>query len=157
MRRDLRLHGRRRGPLTKAYPTCELLLRWSRCLRPISPARAATTVITKDEGGLVLEYESKFSVPRHWVVDGECDSACTMVLGTPDVCATERAVFGFHAAYIPGEDGISPEGTQEMYRHYPKAIQRFVNRTRALTRIIPLTFLKAPEVFRYVPKCPANG
>ena len=123
----------------------------------ISPPRASTAVITKDIGGLLVEYEKKFSVPHHWVVDGECDSACTLVLATHDVCATERAVFGFHAAYIPGEDGISPEGTQEMYRHYPKAIQRFVNRTRALTRIIPLTLLKAPEVFRYVPKCPANG
>src|SRR5438876_1146666 len=61
------------------------------------------TVITADEGGSIPSYERKFfgagADNTRWVVDGYCNSACTMVLGTGRVCATPRAQFSFHAGY----------------------------------------------------------
>ena len=39
--------------------------------------------------------------PAVRIVDGECDSACTMVLDTEDYCITDKAVFGIHSAYDP--------------------------------------------------------
>ena len=50
------------------------------------------------------------------VVDGNCLSACTLVLGMiahDHICATQRARFGFHAAWMPDSDGrpvTSPNG-----------------------------------------------
>jgi hypothetical protein len=62
------------------------------------------TVITADEGGEISSYESKFfragNGTKRWVVDGYCNSACTMVLGTGRACATPRAQFGFQAGYF---------------------------------------------------------
>jgi hypothetical protein len=34
----------------------------------------------------------------HIIVDGGCNSACTLVLGNADVCSTDRGFFYFHAA-----------------------------------------------------------
>src|SRR5450759_659709 len=61
------------------------------------------TVITADKGGSIPLYERKFfgvgTENTRWVVDGYCNSACTMVLGTGRVCATPRAQFNFHAGF----------------------------------------------------------
>src|SRR5262245_50671983 len=60
-------------------------------------------VIRADQGGNINSYERKYFAAANdnvrWVVDGYCNSACTMVLGTGRVCATPRAQFGFHAGY----------------------------------------------------------
>jgi hypothetical protein len=40
-----------------------------------------------------------------------------------------------------------------MYQHYPPAVQRWVKTHGAMERILPLTYLKAPEVWTYVPRC----
>jgi len=51
------------------------------------------------QGALLPSYEWKFfgseSANTYWVVDGPCNSACTMVLGTGRVCATPRPSSGF--------------------------------------------------------------
>lgn len=67
------------------------------------PNDPGVTVITADQGGNINLYEKRFfgaeSGDMRWVVDGYCNSACTMVLGTGRVCATRRAQFGFHARW----------------------------------------------------------
>jgi hypothetical protein len=115
-------------------------------------------VISADQGGDIHWYESKYfgaeSGNTRWVVDGYCNSACTMVLGTGRVCATPRAQFGFHAGYtyfglfeVP-----VPQFTYLMYRHYPDDVKDWVNRHHAMEQIT-MTMMRQPEVATYVPSC----
>ena len=117
------------------------------------------TVITADRGGNVDRYESKFfgagNDNTRWVVDGYCNSACTMVLGTGRVCATSRAQFGFHAGYYKYFvfwKVIKPQPTYQMYQHYPDDVKNWVDAHHAMDQIA-LTMMRQPEVATYVPSC----
>jgi hypothetical protein len=116
------------------------------------------TVITADKGGNIDWYESKFfgaeNSNTRWVVDGYCNSACTMVLGTGRVCATPRAQFSFHAGYYEYFTFwiISPQPTNQMYKHYPDDVKNWVDANRAMDKIT-MTMMRQPEVATYVPSC----
>ena len=67
-----------------------------------SPAFADLRV-TRDFGGFVEEYKTKYTKLRdrkeRVIIDGICNSACTLVLGIVPlnrICATPRASMGFH-------------------------------------------------------------
>src|ERR1700749_4544510 len=71
-----------------------------------TPARAVLH-ITRDHGGYVEEYKAKYKQVRdsgeRVVIDGICNSACTLVFGIVPlnkICVTPRASVGFHEAYI---------------------------------------------------------
>jgi len=73
---------------------------WSSCA-------TADYRITRDHGGLVDQYKVKYASIRdrgeRVVIDGICNSACTLVLGIVPlnrVCVTPRASLGFHMAYF---------------------------------------------------------
>src|SRR5476651_2242872 len=73
---------------------------------------SATMRISEDRGGQIGHYLQAFAMLRSSgekvVVDGNCLSACTLVLGLiprERMCATPRARFGFHAAWMPDVDG----------------------------------------------------
>jgi len=82
---------------------------------------SATMRISEDRGGQIGRYLEAFASVRssgeRVVVDGNCLSACTLVLGVVPrerICATQRARFGFHAAWMPDREGspvTSPLGT----------------------------------------------
>src|SRR5262245_45088590 len=62
--------------------------------------------ITRDFGGYVDQYKAKYEKLRdkgeRVIIDGICNSACTLVLGIVPlnrICATPRASLGFHQAY----------------------------------------------------------
>src|SRR6516164_6980789 len=62
--------------------------------------------ITSDHGGYLEAYKAKYAVIRdrgeRVVIDGVCNSGCTVVLGIVPlsrVCVTPRASLGFHMAY----------------------------------------------------------
>src|SRR5262249_4706103 len=62
--------------------------------------------ITRDHGGVVDEYKARYATIRdrreRVVIDGICNSACTLVLGIVPlnrICVTPRASLGFHMAY----------------------------------------------------------
>src|SRR5260370_32262388 len=70
-----------------------------------TPARADLH-ITRDHGGYVSEYKAKYERIRNRkervIIDGICNSACTLVFGIVPmnkVCVTPRASLGFHQAY----------------------------------------------------------
>lgn len=70
-----------------------------------SPSQAL--VIKKDFGGIIVDYVKKYSTVRDSneivVVDGECDSACTLFLGLvprKNYCITPNAKLGFHTASL---------------------------------------------------------
>src|SRR5690348_3547453 len=78
------------------------------CVTPAS----ATVRISEDRGGQIGQYLQKLSLLRssgqRVVIDGNCLSACTLLLGMIPrnrVCATSRARLGFHAAWMPDADG----------------------------------------------------
>ena len=56
--------------------------------------------ITKDIGGVIGIYLAHYTWLKdtHIIVDGLCNSACTLVLANEDVCVTDKAWFGFHPA-----------------------------------------------------------
>jgi hypothetical protein len=62
--------------------------------------------IARDFGGYVDQYKAKYERIKargeRVILDGVCNSACTLVLGIVPlnrICATPRASLGFHQAY----------------------------------------------------------
>jgi hypothetical protein len=105
---------------------------------------SATMRIAEDRGGQIGHYLQTFEVVRSSgesvVVDGDCLSACTLVLGLVPherICATPRARFGFHAAWMPDADGrpvTSPVGTQALWNIYPGNVRHWIRKHGGLSR-----------------------
>jgi hypothetical protein len=89
----------------------------------------ATIYLHADPGGMVDEYADNIAAigDEQVVIDGECNSACTMYLSAPNVCVTPSARLGFHSAYYPKHDGsrgaTSQLGTHELWSHYPAGVR----------------------------------
>jgi hypothetical protein len=94
---------------------------------------SATMRISEDRGGQIGRYLQAYAAVRssgeNVVVDGNCLSACTLLLGVVPrerICATQNARFGFHAAWMPDHDGrpvTSPVGTQALWNIYPASVR----------------------------------
>jgi hypothetical protein len=120
----------------------------------------ATMRITADPGGLIISYAQRFSEARargeRVVIDGPCLSACTLVVAMVphgQVCATPRAVLGFHAAWRPSARGRvpSPEATEAMYNMYPENIRQWIVSRGGLNT--QLLFMRGRELAAVVPSC----
>ncbi len=100
--------------------------------------------IAEDRGGQIGHYLQTFAALRlsgeNVVVDGDCLSACTLLLGLiprERICATPHARFGFHAAWMPDQEGhpvTSPMGTQALWNIYPGDVRHWINRHGGLSR-----------------------
>jgi hypothetical protein len=122
---------------------------------------SATMLITEDRGGQIGQYLQTFAALRSSgqdvVVDGNCFSACTLLLGLiprERVCATPRARFGFHAAWMPDESGrpvTSPMGTQALWNIYPNKVRSWIGRNGGLSR--KMIYLQGREMAKIVPSC----
>jgi len=109
-----------------------------------TPAHAVLH-ITRDHGGYVEEYKEKYKRIRdsgeRVVIDGICNSACTLVLGIVPlqrVCVTPRASLGFHQAYFDkrwtaGVKVTSIAGTAELMSVYPNPVKEWLSRQGGLT------------------------
>jgi hypothetical protein len=125
---------------------------------------SATMRISEDRGGQIGHYLQAFSVLRssgeRVIIDGNCLSACTLILGMiprSRMCATPRAVFGFHAAWLPGRNGrpiTSTPGTRELWKVYPRHVKRWINRHGGLSR--RMIYLRGRDLYRFVPNCAAQ-
>lgn len=110
-----------------------------------APARAADLRITRDHGGYVEEYKAKYEKIRQngerVIIDGICNSACTMVFGivpTNKICVTPRASLGFHQAYYDkaftfGIKVTSAEGTSELMSYYPDPVKDWIKNNGGLS------------------------
>jgi len=124
----------------------------------------ATMRISEDRGGQIGHYLQTFAMLRSTgervVVDGNCLSACTLVLGVIPrgrICATTRARFGFHAAWMPDAEGrpvTSPMGTQALWKVYPSSVRRWISRHGGLSR--KMIYLEGRDLSRIVPTCEAT-
>ena len=122
---------------------------------------SATMRIAEDRGGQIGHYLQAFAMLRstgeNVVVDGNCLSACTLVLGLIPrnrICATSRARFGFHAAWMPDVDGqpvTSSMGTQALWNIYPVSVRRWINRHGGLSR--KMIFLQGRDLNGIVAHC----
>jgi len=122
---------------------------------------SATMRISEDRGGQIGRYLQAFAALRssgeNVVIDGNCLSACTLILGLVPrerVCATGNARFGFHAAWMPDNDGrpvTSPLGTQALWNIYPVSVRRWISRHGGLSR--KMIYLQGHELSGIVASC----
>lgn len=130
------------------------------------PARADLR-ITRDHGGYVTEYKAKYERIRarheRVIIDGICNSACTMVFGIVPmnkICVTPRASLGFHQAYYDksftfGIKVISSEGTSDLMSYYPSSVKDWIRRNGGLTPQMK-KIKNGPELWKIVDPCPED-
>jgi hypothetical protein len=131
-----------------------------------SPARADLH-ITRDHGGYVTEYKAKYERIRERhervIIDGICNSACTLVFGIVPlnkVCVTPRASLGFHQAYYDkaftfGIKITSYEGTSDLMSYYPQPVKDWISRNGGLTTEMK-KITNGPELWKIVDPCPED-
>ena len=121
--------------------------------------------VTRDHGGLVDRYKAKYAVVRDRgecvIIDGVCNSACTLVLGIVPlnrVCVTPRASLGFHMAYYDksttfGVKVTSYEGTADVMSYYPETVKDWLDRHGGITPNMKRV-KNGPELWTIVDPCP---
>ena len=114
-------------------------------LAPTAIPAAADYQIKRDFGGYVEEYKAKYARIRDTgervIIDGICNSACTLVLGIVPInriCVTPRASLGFHQAYYDkawtaGVKVTSAAGTAELMSVYPRSVKAWIASVGGLT------------------------
>jgi hypothetical protein len=130
-----------------------------------SAASAADYRITRDHGGLVDEYKAKYAKIRdrgeRVIIDGICNSACTLVLGIVPlnrICVTPKASLGFHQAYYDkawtfGMKVMSYAGTADLVSYYPQTVKDWIDRQGGLTPEMKRV-KNGPELWAMVDPCP---
>jgi hypothetical protein len=126
----------------------------------MAPAFAEVRIVSSP-GGIVGNYLELFSRVRRSgervVIDGPCLSACTLVLSTiprSRICATPRAVLGFHAPAIIDQEGHryrSREATKAVMATYPPSVQAWIRRHGGLKK--DLIYLRGRELAALYPRC----
>jgi hypothetical protein len=126
-------------------------------------AASATVRIHSDPGGRIDQYIDRYNQIRlsgqHVIVDGTCNSACTLLLGSvprDKICFTDGASLGFHSAWQFDDSGkpvASPSWTRVLWRNYPRAIRTWITHHGGLTpRMI---FLRGEALAALYPRCTA--
>lgn len=120
-------------------------------------------VILHDNGGVVENYivrERQMHGSRI-VIDGPCRSACTVYLANPGTCATPRASFGFHAAFV-GQDlgrgkfvyvAPDPVDTAALFSMYPPGVKAWIQKMRPHGLGADVIVLKGQAMLKLVPRC----
>ena len=115
--------------------------------------------IYSSPGGNVGTYLTFFSQVRRSgervIIDGPCYSACTLVLSTiprSRVCVTRRAVLGFHAPEVVGDNGRayhSRSVTQAVFASYPPSVRSWIRHHGGLrTNLIYLRGRQLTALYR---------
>lgn len=129
-----------------------------------APAQALLH-ITRDHGGYVEQYKAKYERIRDTgqrvVIDGICNSACTLVLGIVPlnkICVTPRASLGFHEAYYDksftfGIKITSAAGTSELMSYYPDTVKDWIRQNGGLTTKMKV-IKNGPQLWKIVDPCP---
>ena len=121
--------------------------------------------IARDFGGFVEEYKGKYTKVRdrkeRVIIDGICNSACTLVLGIVPlnrICVTPRASLGFHQAYYDkrwtaGLRVTSVAGTDELMSYYPSPVKAWIAKKGGLTAQMKRVF-NGTELWGLIDPCP---
>ena len=131
-----------------------------------TPARADLH-ITRDHGGYVSEYKAKYERIRdrkeRVIIDGICNSACTLVFGIVPlsrICVTPRASIGFHEAYYDkaftfGIKVTSVEGTSDLMSSYPQTMKDWISRNGGLSTQMK-KMNNGVDLWKIVDPCPED-
>jgi hypothetical protein len=140
------------------YLALALLMLWT-------PSARADYRITRDHGGLVDEYKAKYAKLRDQgervVIDGICNSACTLVLSIVPlnrICVTPNASLGFHEAYFDkswtfGIRVTSYAVTADMVSSYPPPVKEWIRRHGGLSAEMKHVG-NGPDLWAMVNPCP---
>jgi hypothetical protein len=121
--------------------------------------------ITRDHGGLVDQYKAKYAKIRdkgeRVIIDGICNSACTLVLGIVPlsrICVTPKASLGFHQAYYDkswtmGVRVTSYAGTADLVSYYPRTVRDWIDRQGGLTPEMKRV-KNGPDLWAIIDPCP---
>jgi hypothetical protein len=121
--------------------------------------------IKRDFGGYVDQYKTKYEKLRdkgeRVIIDGICNSACTLVLGIVPlnrICATPRASLGFHQAYYDkrwtaGLRVTSIAGTDELMSYYPNPVKAWIASKGGLTADMKRV-ANGKELWAIIDPCP---
>jgi hypothetical protein len=120
-----------------------------------------TYVVKNDDGGFMHVYARRYrQISRTYkrvVIDGDCASACTLVLAyvpAERICVTRRARLGFHAPLEESDDGEwvhTAEATRHMTRMYPKTIQQWLAKNGGLKP--DMVYLRGAELQKFLKRC----
>jgi hypothetical protein len=159
--RHKKLPGNGKRTVEGVYMGCRSLVLAAALLASGVGSASATMRIAADRGGQIGHYLQAFALLRssgeHIVIDGNCLSACTLVLGLiprNHICATPRARFGFHAAWMPDVEGhpvTSAMGTQALWNIYPAEVRRWISRHGGLSR--KMIYMQGRDLVGIVPGC----
>ena len=131
----------------------------------ISAPALADVRITRDHGGYVEQYKTKYAKVRDTgervIIDGICNSACTLVLGIVPlnkICVTPKASLGFHAAYYDtaytfGTKVTSYTGTADLMSYYPASVKDWIKRKGGLTPEMKRV-KNGPDLWTMIDPCP---
>ena len=131
----------------------------------ISTDARADLRITRDHGGYVEEYKARYKLIRsrgeRVIIDGICNSACTLVLGMVPlnkICVTPRASLGFHQAYYDkaftfGLKVTSAAGTSDLMSFYPEPVKAWIGRNGGLTTEMK-KIKNGVDLWKIVDPCP---
>jgi hypothetical protein len=129
-----------------------------------TPAHAVLH-ITRDHGGYVDEYKTKYKRIRdsgeRVVIDGICNSACTLVFGIvpmSKICVTPKASIGVHQAYYDkaftfGIKVTSADGTSDLMSYYPDPMRDWIRKNGGLTTEMK-KIKNGEELWKIVDPCP---
>jgi len=115
-----------------------------------SAPASALDINNNDHGGQIGNYmqriaaaESRGEPIRIGAV--ECDSSCTLFLGSRHTCVSPQAVFGFHAPWVgaPNAGVVSPQLTAMFAHSYRPALRRmFISHVMASGGAVPGPLMK---------------
>ena len=135
------------------------------CILLLPVSARADVRITRDFGGHVDQYKKRYTAIRdsgeRVIIDGICNSACTLVLGIvplSKICVTPRAAMGFHQAYYDkrytaGLYVQSYAGTDELMSYYPDTLKGWIEQQGGLARQMK-TIRNGVDLWAIIDPCP---
>lgn len=106
--------------------------------------------ITYDLGGSVQDRLEEIKHLDGVRIVGLCVSACTMYLGLPKTCVSEKAKLGFHSPQTKIKTPLLKpdweQTTQIIAGHYPKALAEWYLKTARFSSEV--TYLSGKEVIK---------
>ena len=120
-------------------------------------------VIHNDNGGVVEQYIAREHQVhgQRIVIDGRCMSACTIYLANPNACATPRASFWFHSAFVGADLGggrvayVAEDRptTWRMMESYPPLLKSWIQAHRPYGLTQQMLVLRGRAMFQIIPRC----
>ena len=116
-------------------------------------------VITADPGGTLIDYMARrkqyLDDGRRIEIRGVCESACTVLIGLPDVCVTRNASLGFHAPTQRINGAVKPSGAKlfgdMMLEKYPEPVRKWIADNGGLTE--RLIYLRGRSLLAMFKEC----